>query len=536
MNVKSIRTGLWVIFGVAICAFFVAPPTASTAYAQEDGADEENNPRAFQLQRFRPTPGPGDYMGLWSTAVSPHLDWSAGFYFNYADTPLQLGTPQAPRQDTMVYQSQFDLTGSLGLFDVVEVGVVVPWTMRQRSRDLGILAPEDGSPISQTALNDLRLSTKYQIPGLDDLPIALAVVGGMSIPTGDSESLTGDGGLGGELVAVGEYVFKHTIRLGANLGFRYRSGERQMRANVLGNEIIWGLAGHSPLFAEDFDILAEVEGAIAVQPSPSHLSGVRRGEVPAEARMGVRWGFHPDWSATVGAGTGMSDGVGTPNWRIFIGINGKWATGGWWNVDFRSPNFAGEMDPCDPLIREQQQGRLRFDPADCPDPPEDDELTEEDIWAGLDDPDGDTDWEPPPPPPPPEELDHGEDDEGFASLRQGAIVIMEQITFETGSAQIHSDSFEVLDDVATLLHRNQDIRLMRIEGHTDSVGNAEMNLRLSEDRAASVRQYLVDRGIDGSRLTTVGYGEYEPIADNATAEGRARNRRVDFNIMEMAPP
>jgi OOP family OmpA-OmpF porin len=69
-----------------------------------------------------------------------------------------------------------------------------------------------------------------------------------------------------------------------------------------------------------------------------------------------------------------------------------------------------------------------------------------------------------------------------------------------------------------------------VAGYTDSVGSDEYNLKLSQDRANSVKQYIVSRGAPGNRINPVGYGEQNPIADNGTEEGRALNRRVEFQV------
>jgi OmpA-OmpF porin, OOP family len=87
--------------------------------------------------------------------------------------------------------------------------------------------------------------------------------------------------------------------------------------------------------------------------------------------------------------------------------------------------------------------------------------------------------------------------------------------------------------VVRILRRQEDIRLMRVEGHTDSVGNANANLRLSQARSESVRDYLVRNGIAPERVQAIGYGEERPVADNSTDEGRALNRRVEFNVLDM---
>lgn len=506
---------------VAACVLMAIPPTV---FAQ----DGDREFHSWKLQRFHPAPGAADYITLFGTGTAGHMDWNAGSFFNYADEPMLVG---AVETRGVAYQAHLDVMGSIGLFDVVEVGLTVPWTIRQRGEDLEPIWPDSDTPaphLQQMALNDLRLTSKYQIFGLDDeeMPIALAAVGGLTIPVGNSGALGGDGGFGAEISGVAEYVLYQTIRFTANLGFRYRPGSRVVHSNTLGNEVTWGIGAHSPFITDDLDVLAELTGAVGVQPRPEHLKGVSRGEVPAELLGAMRWGFHDEWSLTGGMGTSINDGVGTPNWRFFIGIDGKWATGGWLWVDYTNPNFQAYVDPCEGWDPDQHVRRLRFDPReDCPDP-EPVATVGDDPHGILDEPTDTGDWEPP------ERPEDKEDTEGDATLRHGAIMLTENINFETGSAEIRGDSHQLLEDVATLLNRNPEIRLVRIEGHTDSVGPASMNLELSEDRAASVVQFLTEAGVDRSRMESIGYGESRPVADNDTAEGRAVNRRVEFNVLE----
>ncbi len=99
------------------------------------------------------------------------------------------------------------------------------------------------------------------------------------------------------------------------------------------------------------------------------------------------------------------------------------------------------------------------------------------------------------------------------------------ITFATGQAAISPASDAVLNDVLAVLSANADWRL-RIEGHTDNVGDQAANLKLSNARAAAVAAWLTAKGIDAGRLSTAGLGDTQPVADNAGEDGRARNRRV----------
>ncbi len=111
------------------------------------------------------------------------------------------------------------------------------------------------------------------------------------------------------------------------------------------------------------------------------------------------------------------------------------------------------------------------------------------------------------------------------------IEILDKVQFETGSDEIRSVSFSLLDEVAATLNDNPDITQVRVEGHTDTVGSASMNRRLSNNRAKSVVRYLEGQGVDSQRLEAKGYGPDQPIADNDTDEGREQNRRVEFKIL-----
>jgi outer membrane protein OmpA-like peptidoglycan-associated protein len=130
---------------------------------------------------------------------------------------------------------------------------------------------------------------------------------------------------------------------------------------------------------------------------------------------------------------------------------------------------------------------------------------------------------PPPPKPPPK-----------AELVAQAIVISEQVQFETGTAALKIESDAVLGQVARVLGEHAEIELVEVQGHTDDTGTPEYNQRLSNDRAQAVVERLVAHGVAASRLTAKGYGQERPIADNATEEGRAKNRRVEFRVLRPA--
>lgn len=113
-----------------------------------------------------------------------------------------------------------------------------------------------------------------------------------------------------------------------------------------------------------------------------------------------------------------------------------------------------------------------------------------------------------------------------------APVVLRGVTFEFDSAQLTQQAMQRLDNVTAALDASQEVRFS-IDGHTDSTGNAAYNQKLSERRAASVKDYLVQHGVSTDRITSInGYGETRPVADNDTKAGRAKNRRVELNVTD----
>jgi OOP family OmpA-OmpF porin len=105
----------------------------------------------------------------------------------------------------------------------------------------------------------------------------------------------------------------------------------------------------------------------------------------------------------------------------------------------------------------------------------------------------------------------------------------QNIYFATGKATLLSKSFKGLNEVAQVLKDDAGLKLA-IDGHTDNTGKADKNQLLSEQRAASVKAYLATKGITENRLAATGYGPNKPVADNKTAAGRAKNRRVEMTL------
>ncbi len=123
-------------------------------------------------------------------------------------------------------------------------------------------------------------------------------------------------------------------------------------------------------------------------------------------------------------------------------------------------------------------------------------------------------------------------EEPLAKIVDDKIVISQAIHFEFDRAVIRPISFPILDAVVDVMKTHSSISKVRVEGHTDSFGSDAYNMRLSQKRVEAVREYLIAHGINGDRLVAVGYGETRPVDTNDTEEGRAKNRRVEFTILD----
>jgi outer membrane protein OmpA-like peptidoglycan-associated protein len=115
-------------------------------------------------------------------------------------------------------------------------------------------------------------------------------------------------------------------------------------------------------------------------------------------------------------------------------------------------------------------------------------------------------------------------------IRDGQLDIIDQVYFKFNRDEILPKSFPLLDNVASVINSHPDITSIEVQGHTDSQGNDNYNLDLSKRRSKQVMNYLIGKGVSAARLTSQGYGETQPIADNKTIKGRSANRRVVFKL------
>lgn len=280
---------------------------------------------------------------------------------------------------------------------------------------------------------------------------------------------------------VGNFVYA------ARVGFHYRANDEDALSGdfKLGSEISLGAAVGWQFLDKKLLVGPEFNAGTVVTQGGS--SAFEKLTSPAEVMLGLRYGFESGVALAGGAGLGLWRALGTPEFRGILSLG------------YSMPYVAKVLDRDSDGVADDQDA--------CPDVPGKPSKNPERHGC------------------PP------------VFMKGEQIVIQDQIRFVTNSSKIAKTKLngETLSAVKKILDDNPRVKSVRVEGHTDNVGKATYNQKLSSDRARAVVEWLVKGGIDAARLSSEGVGMDRPIADNKTAKGRAANRRVEFHIVEVQP-
>jgi OOP family OmpA-OmpF porin len=416
--------------------------------------------------------------------------------------------------------------------------------------------------LQSTALMDARLDARVLIHRNDARTSKLAGVGSVWFPTGAEGSFGGDRGTSGalglsweadvsdffllanssvqwrSLASLNDLTIHHEWRWGLGVFFPMRDGEMRLGGEVFGST---GLGDGTTFSSANTPIEWMFEGRFALDDDKETYFGVGGG-----TRLSA--GYAPDarFVALIGTSIPIEDTEpSAPARKLRVPRAASRA------LDADKDGLVDEMDVCptDPEDGKppntddgcpappDKDGDGIVDAKDkCPDQAEDFDKVDDKDGCPEDDADRDSvldavDACPKEPGEPSAEADKNGCPQFIRRIEGSAeIQILQQIQFATGKATILSNSFGILDEVVKLLKVSAEIEFLAIEGHTDDRGSAELNNRLSSDRANAVMEYLVQRGISPDRLSAQGFGQSRPIADNGTADGRQKNRRVEFHI------
>jgi MYXO-CTERM domain-containing protein len=431
---------------------------------------------SVQITRFQPLGGANDLLGVASARLAGDRAWQLGLVLDYADEPLRLvgsgGSVALVKQATNA-----SLSGTFGWTDRWEFSLVVPVTLSASGDPASALVPGLALAAPSSGLGDLRFTPRFLVGATG--AVAWALLLPLTFPTATAP-YAGQGGFTASPRVAAEFRAPGGWRVDANLGVVLRQAQEFVDITPQ-SAFTYAVGGEYPFPGGRWSALATATGEIA--------SG--RAEQPGELLLAAAYRLPSGLTMTAGGGPGLSDGYGTPSFRILAGV--AWAP------------------PARPAPAPVSQ------PVAPPPPPEPPVVAAAPLAV---------------PPaaavlPPPEPVPQ-------VRLEPTRIVLLEHLRFAHDSDVIEAASTQILDQVATVLRDHPSIELVRIEGHTDDNGSSAWNQDLSGRRAARVRAALVQRGIEPGRLESKGYGPTRPIASNATADGRYRNRRVEFIIVKHA--
>ncbi|HSD19040.1 MAG TPA: OmpA family protein [Anaeromyxobacter sp.] len=477
--------------------------------------------RGFDPDPTRPAVSLDGGFTLETAAAAPRGRMGAAFLLDWTEGLLALRLGDA-REDALASRLSAHLLAAASL-GRLELGVDLPVALYQRS-DLSLLESQGVTgplvaPIARSALGDLRLVAKLPVLEAARAPfgIGLAALLDLRAPTGDRAAFTGEGPM-----AVPGVVATRTFgraRLDAQVGYVIR--ERGQWAQLVANDgVTWSLGGSWDVpalgAARRWRAIAEVGGA---WPRGNDLSTDRH-RAPLSARTGLRAFLSDRLAVELGGGTGLgAAGYGRESWRVFGGVRfaldpareeeGEVAAGG---PDRDRDGVPDARDACRDV-----PGPAELD--GCPDGDGDEIPDREDRCPGK-------------PGPATREGCPVEEQEPLVEIETERLSLNDAIQFDTGRDTLRSQSFPVLDAIHGILAAHPELRRVRIEGHTDDVGTNAYNKDLSDRRARTVVRYLTGKGIARERLEPSGFGEDRPVASNATALGRAKNRRVEFTIVD----
>jgi OOP family OmpA-OmpF porin len=497
------------------------------------------------LNRFEPSERGSDWFANESLDLRGTVRPALGVVGDFAYKPYVLRNPDGS-ENTAVIHTQFYLHvgGSLVLFDRLRLGVSLPIAVAQEGDSKTAAGQSYVAPTSG-GVGDLRIAADLRLVGKYGDPFTMALGGRLWVPTGDETQYIGDGQLrvGPRLAAAGDIG---SFAYAAGVGVVYRANEADFAGHATGTELDFSAAAGVRVAERRLLLGPEIYGSTVLTRSDAVFGNHT---TPLALLLGGHYDAG-DVRFGLGAGPGLSNAAGTAAFRALASI--EWMPAyaraqaapadrdgdGVNDTDDACPDVAGvrTSDPRTNGCPADRDGDAVLDRDDaCPD------------VAGVktDDPktngcpsdrdkDGIVDTEDAcPDAPGPRNADPKKSGCPFVRIEAGQVKILEQIKFKTNSAEI-VDSQPIIDAVTRTLKEHPEIKHLRVEGHTDNVGKPVYNKDLSRRRAASVEKTLIKAGVDKRTLSSEGFGLEKPIEDNATDEGRAANRRVEFHIEESA--
>ncbi len=456
----------------------------------------------FQLERLDLNPSAAGSLVVGTGELAPRGQLRVSLLAHHEHLPLTFYRSGSARSAVIENRLTTHVLAAWSATDRLELGFQLPVIVRQKTADLGnvgISAPSS-SGLSTPYLHG-RLGLLAQRAGN---PMDLAVELGTGLPLGSGEALARSNGFRfTPKVMVGRTW--GLLRTGAEAGLLLQptvvlSPEAREVQDEIGNELRFGASVSTTNKGLRGEVA--VRGALPLVRSPASL----------EALAGLRYPMASGLEVFAMGGMGIGTNPGTPQFRALAGIS-----------------FGGDVRRQSPMALCSQEGT-------CEAPEKKPAIPAASVVVRDNDMDHDgvtNHFDNCPSRPGPVENQGCPGARQQVVITQKQLVLLDKIYFEFNRAVIQPKSFSLLDQVAAIFQEHPEIELVSIDGHTDSVGSAAYNDKLSRDRADAVRQYLVRQGVSSARLATRGFGFNKPAFSNTTPDGRDANRRVEFNIVSL---
>jgi outer membrane protein OmpA-like peptidoglycan-associated protein len=492
------------LFAVVVASWFVAAPV------QAASGD------SFDVERMRLSV---DRSGLIDTewgAVPEHLSFDLGVWAGWSKNPLVLYRLSDGQRLGSLINNRVDgaFVGSIGLFGVAQIGLELPLVFYQsRPSEIPGATTMPLPALRSASLADARIVPKFGLLRSERHGIDLALIPAFYVPSGGGSGYAGEQGF----TFVPEVAISKAIggwRFATNLGAYLRHSQHYLNQTI--ESELTARVGAGFRFAERGGPPVEIDLALSGATSAIHPFK-EANQNALEIHGEVAWTAARWLQVFAGPGFGLSHGYGTPDWRVFAGVRF-----GFWNDKVAVAPIAPPPPPPPPAP-------VAPPPPPPPPPPAP-------VVPVVVDGDGDgvPDAEDNCPTVPGLVKYHGCKEPQLATIEGGRIHIIEKVFFKLDKDVIEKRSFAVLSNVAQVINAHPEIKKLRVEGHTDNRGKLKHNMELSQRRAEAVVHYLVGKGVAAQRLTAKGFGPTVPIDSNKTNDGRANNRRVEFNAVDMS--
>ncbi len=531
--------------------------------------------RDIALDQLEPTAAGDALFAVPDSTVAPGLRPNFRLLGVYARNPLVIVRNNDERSELgkiVTHQFVVHALGSIDLLGTAKVDIDVPMTLSQNGESLSWDNTLVTFPQS-SALNDIRAGLRLALVDQGEWRPAIAMSGNVWFPTGDETAYTGADGIR-YAVSLHAGADDKTFLWRAAVG-RRRKHEAESLEGVAGSDVFVaaGAAARLALLQLGLEIFGSTVAGNGVDPFERVSTNLEL-MLSAKARVS-------DFAFGAGLGPGLTRGIGTPSFRALAMV--AYSPSIDWPALAKSSERQSELAP-KPAVSQSTTGdaspsdssdsslRLDRDGDGVPDtrdacptivgvvdakPPGCPPDADEDGIADMDDkcpsesgvpsqdperygcpPDGDGDGIVDPDDACPRERGRATSDPKTHGCPEAVrvegkqIVILQKVQFATGKDEIAAESAGLLSQVAQVFADHPEIARVAVDGHTDNVGSEQNNLSLARRRALAVVRYLIEQGVDERRLEARGFGPRQPIASNDTEEGRAKNRRVEFQILK----